>query len=118
MQTILDQYKEKINGTFSFFDRIIIKGYIQQFFSSSGKKHFLSYNNVLLKDFSAYAQSVTDALNKHIEKFAAELKRPVIYLASASTSKEQTARKVLRQLERNNWSIYRSFFPLYCVSTS
>ena len=95
MQTILDQYKEKINGTFSFFDRIIIKGYIQQFFSTSGKKHFLSYNNVLLKDFSAYAESVTDALNKHIEKFAAELKRPVIYLASASTSKEQTARKVL-----------------------
>ncbi len=26
MNTILEQYKDKINGTFSFFDRMIIKG--------------------------------------------------------------------------------------------
>lgn len=26
MNTILEQYKDKINGIFSFFDRIIIKG--------------------------------------------------------------------------------------------
>ena len=33
MNTILEQYKDKINGTFSFFDRMIIKGHIRQFFS-------------------------------------------------------------------------------------
>ena len=48
MNTILNQYADKINGTFSFFDRIIIKGHIRQFFSPSGKSHFLSYNNTLL----------------------------------------------------------------------
>ena len=72
MNTILEQYKEKINGTFSFFDRIIIKGHIRQFFSPSGKRHFLSYNNILLKDFPAHAQSVTDRLCKHIEKLASD----------------------------------------------
>lgn len=46
MNTILEQFKDKLNGTFSFFDRIIIKGYIHQFFSISGKNHFLSYNNI------------------------------------------------------------------------
>lgn len=35
MNTILEQYKDKINGTFSFFDRIIIKGHILQ--KQSGK---------------------------------------------------------------------------------
>jgi hypothetical protein len=30
MNTILNQYADKINGTFSFFDRIIIKGHIRQ----------------------------------------------------------------------------------------
>ena len=32
MNTILEQYKDKINGTFSFFDRMIIKGHIFQLF--------------------------------------------------------------------------------------
>ena len=54
MNTILEQYKDKINGTFSFFDRMIIKGHVRQFFSPSGKKFFLSEPNILLKDFSAY----------------------------------------------------------------
>jgi hypothetical protein len=97
MDTILAQYEEKINGTFSFFDRIIIKGHIRQFFSPSGKRHFLSYNNILLKDFPAYAQSVTEKLCKHIEKLAFDLKRPVVYLTSAKTSKEQTAVRILRE---------------------
>jgi len=62
MNTILEQFQDKINGTFSFFDRMIIKGHIRQFFSPSGKKHFLSYNNVLLMDFPAYAEQVTSSL--------------------------------------------------------
>ena len=97
MNTILEQFQEKIKGTFSFFDRIIIKGHIRQFFSPSGKKHFMSYNNILLKDFPAYAQTVTEGLCKHIEGFASGLNRPVVYLTSAKTSKEQTAVKILQE---------------------
>jgi len=95
MNTILEQFQDKINGTFSFFDRMIIKGHIRQFFSPSGKKHFLSYNNVLLMDFSAYAEQVTSSLVSHVETFTASSGRPLVYLPSAKTSKEQTARDIL-----------------------
>jgi len=95
MNTILEQFEDKINGTFSFFDRMIIKGHIRQFFSPSGKKHFLSFNNILLKDFSSYAQQVTHSIVSHVESLTASLDRPLIYLSSAKTSKEQTARDVL-----------------------
>lgn len=95
MNTILNQYADKINGTFSFFDRMIIKGHIRQLFSPSGKNHFLSYNNILLKDFPAYAQSITKTLCDHIEKYAKDSNRPVMYLSSAKTSKEQTAMEIL-----------------------
>lgn len=71
MNTILEQYKDKINGTFSFFDRIIIKGHILQFFSTSGKNYFLSEKNILLKDFSSYANQVTNDLVAHVENFTA-----------------------------------------------
>jgi len=93
---ILEQYEEKINGEFSFFDRMIIKGHILQFYSPSGKTHFLSYNNVLLKDFSAYAQAITTEVCNHIEEYTASQNRPLIYLPSSKTSKEETALKVLQ----------------------
>jgi len=88
---IVDQYADKINGTFSFFDRMIIKGHIRQFYSPSGKKHFLSYNNVLLKDFGSYANEVTGNLCKHVEEYTKSMGRPLIYLTSSAISKEETA---------------------------
>ena len=96
MNTILEQYQDKINGTFSFFDRMIIKGHILQFFSPSGKKYFLSEKSILLKDFSSYANQVTKDLVRHVENFTDSLNRPLIYLSSAKTSKEQTALSVLK----------------------
>jgi len=88
---ILAQYSDRINGTFSFFDRLIIKGHIRQFYSTSGKKHFLSYNNILLKDFSSYANTVTNDLCDYIENYVKGLNRPLIYLTSSAISKEGSA---------------------------
>ena len=96
MNTILEQYKDKINGTFSFFDRMIIKGHIRQFFSTSGKGFFLSEQNVLLKDFSAYANQVTARIVSHVENMAVSEKRPLIYLTSSQASKEQAALQLLQ----------------------
>lgn len=90
MNTILEQYGDKINGTFSFFDRMIIKGHIFQLFSLSGRKFFLSSLGVLLKDFPSYANQVT------MENMAASQSRPLIYLTSSKLPKEQTALDVLK----------------------
>ncbi len=97
MNTILEQFKDKINGTFAFFDRMIIKGHIRQFFSASGKGFFLSEQNVLLKDFSAYANQVTSDIVAHVEKMAEETHRPLRYLTSAKIPKEQTAMEILKE---------------------
>ena len=96
MNTILEQYKDKINGTFSFFDRMIIKGHIFQLFSLSGRKFLLSSLDVLLKDFSCYANQVTSQIVSHVENIAASQNRPLIYLSSARLPKEQTALDVLK----------------------
>ena len=96
MNTILEQYNDKIKGTFSFFDRIIIKGHIFQLFSLSGRNFFLSSLNVLLKDFSAYANQVTSLIVSHVEHIASSQKRPLIYLTSSKLSKEQRALEVLK----------------------
>lgn len=96
MDSILEQYEDKINGTFSFFDRIIIKCHIFSLFSQSGRKYFLSELGLLLKDFSSYANQVSNDLVAHVEALAHSQKRPLIYLASSKIPKEQTTGKILQ----------------------
>lgn len=94
---ILNQYSEKIKGKLNTFDRIIIKGYIRQLCNVQQFKTFLSINNILWKDFPSYAQNVTKNLCEHIESIATEQNRPYTYLASPTTSKEQTALDMLKK---------------------
>ena len=93
MDNILEQYKDKINGTFSFFDRMILTGHLRPFFHAM--LYFLSCQNVLLKDYGTYAQSVTDSIKAHVCSYTDALSRPLIYLSSPKASKEQTALKCL-----------------------
>jgi len=94
---IIDRFGEKINGVLSTFDRMIIKGHILQFFSESGKKYFLSQENVKYMDFSAYAKHITAGIDEHIKSMAAENGRPYQYLYSPKISKEGTALALLKE---------------------
>lgn len=93
---IIEKFQDKINGVLSTFDRMILKGHLRQFFSPSGKMHFLSQENVLLKDFGEYAKKVTGQIKEHVENLAQELQRPLIYQNSPKVSKEETALDVLK----------------------
>lgn len=84
MNTILKQYEDKINGTFSFFDRMIIKGHIFQLFSLFGRMLFLSPLDILLKGFFSCAAQVTSLIVSHVEGMTASRKRPLVYLTSYS----------------------------------
>jgi hypothetical protein len=92
---IIDRFNDKINGIFSAFDRMIIKGHIRNFFSRSGKAYFLSQENVLLKDFGSYAEKITCEIKLNAENIAAKTGRPLVYLKSSKTSKEKTALAIL-----------------------
>ena len=93
----INNYHDQIKGILHGFDRIIFKGHLRQFFSPSGQSHFLSKENVLLKDYSAYAQSITSQIKEHAREMAESPGRPYIYLNSPKTSKEGTAQEVLKK---------------------
>ncbi len=93
---IIENYQDKINGVLSTFDRIIIKGHIRQFYSPSGKQHFLHANGILYKDFGSYANSVTESVKDHVKQLTNNMNRPYIYLNSPKISKEVTALQTLK----------------------
>ncbi|GAB6275297.1 MAG: hypothetical protein STSR0004_21620 [Peptococcaceae bacterium] len=94
---IIEKFQDKIKGNLSGYDRMIIKGYLRQFFSTSGKMYFLSQENVLLKDFGEYAKGITGTIKEHVEKLAAKRQRPLMYLNSPKISKESTALDILKR---------------------
>lgn len=96
MCKMLDQYADKIKGSFAFFDRLIINGYFRSFIAENMRPYALSQLGVLYKDFKQYFMEITESLKKHIEDSAAELGRPVRFLPAASVCKEDEAKAVLR----------------------
>lgn len=48
-----------------------------------------------IMDFSAYAEQVTGSVVSHVEALTASSGRPLVYLPSSKTSKEQKAREIL-----------------------
>lgn len=99
MCKILDQYNDKIKGKFSFFDRMIINGYINPLMNEHSRAGALYQLGVLYKNYKDYFSDVTDAIIKKIEGDAAEWNRPVIYLQSAKKHKEDIAKTFLNSEE-------------------
>ena len=97
MCKMLEQFADKIKGTFSFFDRIIINGYLWPLMNEHSRSRALYQLSVLYKDFKTYFMSVTDSIKEQIENSASELGRPVIYLASSKDRKEDIARRILEE---------------------
>jgi len=76
---------------------MIIKGHILQLFSDSGKRYFLSKENVLMKDYGDYAEKVTKSIKENIEDITIKTGLPLIYLNSSKISKEGTAQDILKR---------------------
>jgi len=74
---------------------MILRGYLQMLATPGGMKSFLDRARVPLARFRAYVLDVTCKLIAASLVKAVTLERPVIYLSSAATRKEDVARRVL-----------------------
>ena len=97
MCKMIDQYAEKIKGAFSFFDRMIINGYLRPLYYEHERSYGLQQLGVLYKDFKGYVMEVTESIKSRIEKGASGLGRPVIYLNKPKTNKEDIARRIIEE---------------------
>ncbi len=95
MCKMIEQYADKIKGQFSFFDRMIINGYLRPLLSEQTRIGCLYSMGIALRDFTEYFKSITDRLAADIENSADELGRPVVYLSSPKDKKENIAKDFL-----------------------
>ncbi len=94
MQRFIAKHADKVTGVLSGFDRLVFRGTIRTIAFVDGLKRLLWKRQVLLKDFGPYAQGLTAQLKEASCLRAKELGRPIEYLYSSYTSKEDVARRI------------------------
>jgi hypothetical protein len=94
VESFISKHSHAVIGTLSGFDRLVFRGTLRFLSHSAGMKSYLWTMRVLLKDFAAHAQELTQRLRAASEALARRTGRPVRYLASSSTNKEEIARAI------------------------
>lgn len=94
MQRFIQQHADHVTGVLSGFDRMRFRGTLRLLAHTQGMFSFLCHMHVLLKDFKAYAQGITERIRAATERLVKARGRKLIYLDSPKVSKEETARQI------------------------
>jgi hypothetical protein len=97
MNRFTAKYADCLAGVLSGFDRLVFRGTLRRLSYVQGLRDYLRQRNVLLKDFGAHAQAVTERVKQACEAAARQVQAPIQYLASADISKEEVARKIAQE---------------------
>ena len=90
----IQRFADKITGILSGFDRLILRGSLRAIVFPEGMKRLLWHKQVLLKEFGAWAEGMTERLKEASCQVAKDQKRPIVYLQSANTDKDELAREI------------------------
>ena len=94
MQQFVAKHAEHVIGTLSGFDRLVFRGTMRALCSRSGLMSYLWAVQVRLTDFAAHALKRTEQLKDASLSLARRTGRPVQYLSSAASNKEEIARRI------------------------
>jgi hypothetical protein len=109
MQEFITKHEEHILGTLSGFDRVRFRGTFRVLAVAKLLLSWLSQRGVLIKDFSQFAQSLTERLQASVEQVARACLRArgvldersrrsaVNYLSSPQVSKEDLVAELIRR---------------------
>jgi hypothetical protein len=97
MQSFIQRHSSQVIGVLSGFDRVRLRGTLRWLSNERGMFGYLQAVSVLLKDFTAYAKGITEQIRRRTESDAKLAGRPVIYLSSSQSSKEEMAREIAKK---------------------
>jgi hypothetical protein len=91
---LMELYQDKIMGAIRGLDRIRFRGTLRLLANQNGLSRFMSFTNVLLKDFGGWAEGLTAMIRQSCRAKAEELGIETHYLRRASIDKEKLAREI------------------------
>jgi hypothetical protein len=93
----LEQHRDLVMGRLSGFDRLRFRGSLRWLSCAAGMGKYLNAVGVRLKDFDGHVAKVTGWIRQATQKLADQARRPIRYLASSATSKEERAEAIAQE---------------------
>ena len=90
-------YGDRIAGAISGWDRIRFRGTVRWLASLRGLRTYMSTRGLLLKDFGAWAEAITETVRDACKAGAESLGIPFLYLDRAGIDKEAMARRIAEE---------------------
>jgi len=97
MNAFVQKHGAIVTGVLSGFDRVVFRGTLRSLFALPVMEQYLRTAGVLHKDFGKHVQRATGWIKQATIAQAKAAGRPLKYLSSAQTSKEEAAREIARQ---------------------
>ena len=94
MLQFIAKHQEQVAGVVSGFDRLVLRGSLRRLSYVAGMMQYLWAQQVLLKDFAAHVEAVSQAVKDASLAEACATGRPVQFVRTAHTSKEDLARGI------------------------
>ncbi len=97
MNGFVQRHLCSVTGWLSGFDRLRFRGTLRMLSHTGGFASFLRLMGVKIKDFGPFVRETSERIFRASEAVAEGAGRPVIYLPSTATSKEEVAREIMRR---------------------
>jgi hypothetical protein len=97
LDKFIARYRAHITGTLSGFDRLVFRGSLLPLMRDGGMFFFLARAGIPLLDFKRFVSGTSARVKATAFAQAERLGRPVRYLESSRTDKEQLARRLLAE---------------------
>ena len=110
MNEFIAKYQQHLSGVLCGFDRLVFHGNLRALCGKPGMESYLATNRVLYKDFGKHVEQISQQLKEASIVRAQREGRPIQYVASSSTSKEELARQMAKEQQITQ--------GLVCVLTS
>jgi len=97
METFIKKHSGFITGILWGFDRLVFRGFLRSLNYPGGVQAYLSLSGVHFTDFATHVELVTGRVKEGATLPAEKFKRPLIYLPSSETSKEDLAKSIMER---------------------
>jgi len=96
-QTFLEGHEGEVLGILHGWDRVRLQGTLRSLYYAPVMEQYLRKVGILWKDFKRYAVELTGRVCQAAEGVSQQHRRPLMYLPSSQTSKEEQAWEIQRR---------------------
>jgi hypothetical protein len=96
-QSLTERYDERIAGTLSYYDRLVITGTLPVVCYAAGMTGYLNAKGIRIFDYPQFAMTLRDRVRERAASLAAEAGVTIEHVGKAYIRKEDVVARVLAQ---------------------